>query len=138
MPAWVSEELNKLLCSFFWSGKRDLVAHRVLVHPKEAGSFSVLVPKGKLGFYISAVKKQCLSLVKTHRLNVSAKECARIASSVCSGDDLLSPPDVSSKDYALHVMSVLENELSKAPAAEFEIFLCSLVGFCPPTRSRKM
>lgn len=67
---------------------------------------------------------------------MSAEECARIASSVCSGDDLPSPPDVSSKDYALHVTSDLENELSKAPAAEFEIFLCSLVGFCPPTRSR--
>ena len=53
---------------------------------------------------------------------MSAEKCARIASSVCSDDDLPAPLEVSSKDYALHFTSVLENELSKAPAAQFEIF----------------
>ena len=27
---------------FFWSGKRDLVARKVLIHPKESGGFSVV------------------------------------------------------------------------------------------------
>lgn len=40
MPAWVSAELKKLLFNFFWSGKRDLVARKVLIHPKESGGFS--------------------------------------------------------------------------------------------------
>ena len=42
MPAWVCAELKKLLFSFFWSGKRDLVARKVLIHPKDSGGFSVV------------------------------------------------------------------------------------------------
>ena len=42
MPAWVCSELKKLLFNFFWSGKRDLVARKVLIHPKESGGFSVV------------------------------------------------------------------------------------------------
>lgn len=42
MPAWVCAELKKLLFIFFWSGKRDLVARKVLIHPKGSGGFSVV------------------------------------------------------------------------------------------------
>ena len=44
----------------------------------------LVLPKVKPGSVSSAVKKLCLSLVKTHRLNVSEDECSRIADSVCS------------------------------------------------------
>ena len=54
VPAWVTAELNKLVFSFFWSGKRDLVARRVLVHPKEAGGFSIV----SLNFKIAALLVQ--------------------------------------------------------------------------------
>lgn len=43
MPAWVSAELNKLLFGFFWSGKCDLVARKVLAQPKGSGGFSVVL-----------------------------------------------------------------------------------------------
>ena len=36
MPAWV------FFLVFFWSGKRDLVARKVLIHPEESGGFSVV------------------------------------------------------------------------------------------------
>ena len=42
IPAWVCAELKKLLFNFFWSGRRDLVARKVLIHPKESGGFSVV------------------------------------------------------------------------------------------------
>ena len=32
-PSWAPAELNRLISVFFWSGKNDLVARRVLVHP---------------------------------------------------------------------------------------------------------
>jgi len=48
MPAWVCAELKKLLFSFFWSGKRDLVARKVLIHPKGSGGFSVVSIKFKV------------------------------------------------------------------------------------------
>ena len=44
----------------------------------------LVLPKVKPGSDLSTVKKLCLSLVKTHKLNVSDVECARIADSVCS------------------------------------------------------
>ena len=44
----------------------------------------LVLPKVKPGSVSSTVKKLCLSLVKTHKLNVSDDECARIATSVCS------------------------------------------------------
>lgn len=46
----------------------------------------LVVPKVKLGSDSFTVKKQCLALVKSHKLNVSAEECAGVASSMCSGD----------------------------------------------------
>lgn len=42
----------------------------------------LVVLKVKLGSDASTVKKQCLALVKSHKLNVSVEDCARIASSV--------------------------------------------------------
>ena len=45
----------------------------------------LVVPKIKIGLDVSVVKKQCIALAKSHKLNVSAEECSRIASSVCSG-----------------------------------------------------
>ena len=42
MPSWVLSELNSLVFTFFWSGKRDLAARRVLCHPPHCGGFSVV------------------------------------------------------------------------------------------------
>ena len=42
MPPWVLSELNQLVFHFFWSGKRDLVARKVMYQPREAGGFSVV------------------------------------------------------------------------------------------------
>ena len=36
MPLWVLSEVNTVLFSFFWGGKKDLVARAVVVHPKPA------------------------------------------------------------------------------------------------------
>ena len=44
----------------------------------------LVLPKVKPCSVLSTVKKLCLSLVKTHKLNVSDDECARIAASVCA------------------------------------------------------
>ena len=41
-PPWARAELNALIFGFFWSGKRDLVARKVLVHPPSSGGFSVV------------------------------------------------------------------------------------------------
>ena len=79
----------------------------------------LVVPKVKLGSDSSTVKKQCLALAKTHRLNVSADDCARIASSVCSGDTPCVLTDVFPGDYVTQVKTTLVQELSKVPAAEF-------------------
>ena len=42
MPPWVLTELNTQIFSFFWHGKRDLVARKVIIHPKEARGFSMV------------------------------------------------------------------------------------------------
>ena len=42
MPSWVCCELNKVIFNFFWSGKRDLVARKVVVQSLDAGGFSVV------------------------------------------------------------------------------------------------
>ena len=42
VPRWVSAEINSLIFNFFWSGKRDLVARRVVVQPCSRGGFSVV------------------------------------------------------------------------------------------------
>ena len=33
LPSWARAALNTLICVFFWSGKKDLVARKVLLHP---------------------------------------------------------------------------------------------------------
>ncbi|XP_068718533.1 uncharacterized protein [Montipora capricornis] len=48
MPVWVLSELNTILFSFFWGGKKDLVARAVVVHPKSAGGFSVVSVRHKV------------------------------------------------------------------------------------------
>ena len=42
MPSFVLREFNQLVFKFFWSGKRDLVARRVVVQPVSCGGFSVV------------------------------------------------------------------------------------------------
>ena len=42
------------------------------------------VPKVKPESNLSTVKKLCLSLIKSHKLNVTNEECVRIASAICS------------------------------------------------------
>ena len=49
---WVSVELNTLIFKFFWSGKRDLVAHCVLVQPSCLGGFSVVDLSARLWLFI--------------------------------------------------------------------------------------
>ena len=40
MPAWVLGELLRLVFSFFWKGKKDLVARAVVVQAPSVGGFS--------------------------------------------------------------------------------------------------
>ena len=42
VPRWVIAELNTLIFKFFWSGKHDLVARRVVLQPFCLGGFSVV------------------------------------------------------------------------------------------------
>ena len=42
MPAWVAKELASLVCSFFWSGKRELVSRSVVIQSSLFGGFSVV------------------------------------------------------------------------------------------------
>ena len=42
MPQPVLTELTSLSFNFFWAGKKDLVARRVLFHPCDSGGFSVV------------------------------------------------------------------------------------------------
>lgn len=42
MPSWVCCELNKVVFNFFWSGKRDLVARKVVVQSPDVGGYSVV------------------------------------------------------------------------------------------------
>ena len=79
----------------------------------------LVVPKVKLGSDSSTVKKQCLALVKTHKLNMSPNECSCIALSVCSGEIPSSLPDVFPVDNVSQVRDTLDQELSKISAAEF-------------------
>ena len=41
-PRWALHELESLVFSFFWGGKRDLVARDVVVHHREDGGFGVV------------------------------------------------------------------------------------------------
>ena len=42
VPRWVSAEINSLMFNFFWGGKRDLVARRVVVQHFSLGGFNVV------------------------------------------------------------------------------------------------
>ena len=42
LPPWALAQLNTLVFSFFWSGKRDLVSRNVLVHAHDEGGFGVV------------------------------------------------------------------------------------------------
>ena len=48
MPDWVVSELNTLVFSFFWSGKRDLVARDVVYHSTFQGGFGVVSVRYKV------------------------------------------------------------------------------------------
>ena len=48
MPDWVLSDLNSIVFNFFWSGKKDLVARDVVVHPRESGGFSVVSTRLKV------------------------------------------------------------------------------------------
>ena len=41
-PQWVISKLNTLVFSFFWKGKKDLVARKAVCLPKPAGGFGVV------------------------------------------------------------------------------------------------
>ena len=42
MPEWVRTEVRRTVFSFIWAGKQELVARRVMYHPKCRGGFSVI------------------------------------------------------------------------------------------------
>ena len=48
MPDLVASELNTLVSSFFWSGKRDLVARDVVHHSTLQGGFGVVSVRHKV------------------------------------------------------------------------------------------
>ena len=79
----------------------------------------LIVPKIKLGSELSTVKKQCISLVKSHKLNVSGDECFRIASAVCSGDPPRRMTDIFPDDCVRQVKNNLITELPKVPAVQY-------------------
>lgn len=78
----------------------------------------LVVPKVKLGSDSFTVKKQCLALVKSHKLNVSAGVCRRRFVYVfrrCPQH----LPDVFPVDFVSQVRNTLDQGLSKIPAVEF-------------------
>ena len=79
----------------------------------------LVVPTIKLGSDVSVVKKQCITLAKSHKLNVSAEECSRIASSVCSGNTPHQMTDLFPDDYVIQVRNSLIEELNKVPAVQY-------------------
>ena len=42
VPKWAAKRINKAVWSFFWSGKRDLVARKAVCLPKSKGGFGVI------------------------------------------------------------------------------------------------
>ena len=53
----------------------------------------LVVPKIKLGSDVSVVKKQCIGLAKSHKLNVSAEECTYTYCFVCMFGEHPAPND---------------------------------------------
>ena len=48
MPSWALSQFNSLVFNFFWSGKRDLEAWKVVFHSQENGGFSVVSTEFKV------------------------------------------------------------------------------------------
>ena len=48
VPEWVVAEINKLIFKFFWSGKRDLVARKVVVQPFCNEGFGMVDVRSKI------------------------------------------------------------------------------------------
>ena len=48
MPSWVLSKLESIVFNFFWSGKHDLVARKVVVHPRHSGGLGVVCTKFKV------------------------------------------------------------------------------------------
>ena len=47
-PSWVLSKLESVVFNFFWSGKPDLVARKVVVHSRHSGGFEVVCTKFKV------------------------------------------------------------------------------------------
>ena len=93
----------------------------------------LVVPKVKLDLDASAVKKQCIALVKSHKLNVSVEECSRIASSVCLRDTPPLMSDLFPVDFVMQVKTSLFTELNKVPAVQYLDLPSSPVSLCRHT-----
>ena len=52
VPRWVSAEFKTLVFKFSWSGKRDLVARRVVVQPYCLGGFLLLIFSVRCAFIV--------------------------------------------------------------------------------------
>ena len=96
----------------------------------------LVVSNTKLGSDASVVKKQCIALAKSHRLNVSAEECSRIASSICSGDTTSQMTDLFPDDYVSQVRNTLIEELNKVPAVQYIDVAVFTSNLCLRTLSR--
>ena len=63
VPRWVGVELNSLVFKFFWGGKRDLVARRVVVQPRSLGGFAVVDFSSKVSaLHVQWVRRCIVSL----------------------------------------------------------------------------
>ena len=49
IPAWALGKLNRIIFSFFWKGKKDLVARAVVIQPRSHGGFGVISAHLKSG-----------------------------------------------------------------------------------------
>ena len=90
MPLFVLHELNQLVFKFFWSGKCDLVACRVVVQPTSCGGFSVLDVE---------LKVWALLLQWVRRLAVSPSTWVSFFSFWCARTWVVSPVQVLSTPY---------------------------------------
>jgi len=70
MPPWVLAELNKLVFSFFWKGKRDLVARAVVVQSPSVGGCSVVDIKLKVQSLLAQWVRRFVSSVSSWSLFV--------------------------------------------------------------------
>ena len=61
MPGWVEKELSRLVFSFFWSGKRELVSRSTVVQSHLFGGFSVVNVKFKVYTLLGQLVKRFAS-----------------------------------------------------------------------------